>query len=431
MYKPIGLMFKKTDVIIGNPPWISLRHIKNEIYQNYVKERSKHYGLLDSYNFQNIANMELASLFFCQCIDNYLNDGGFISFVMPQSIIIASQHKNFVKFENPQTKLLKTYDLEYVDPLFRIPSCVIFAKKNEVTKYPVPMIKMSGKLPSNNLQLEDATKILKIEKTQYLPQTRKKKGGYYYDIFQRGAEITPRNFWFVDIESSKFLSFNPENPHVKSAANRDSKKPWKDIKMSGNIERQFFFNSILGPDIIPFGYLRRRMVIIPIVKNRNQVKMIDSNELAITTYDFKKYLEKVEEHWIKNATEKLKKKPIYDQINYNGNLINQKPDTKYKVIYAANGANMTCTVVKSTENYVFKIGESEFETDRFFVDMAMYYANVDSENEAYYLSAILNSHTINEFIKPHQSRGDFGPRNIHKTPLTFDIPKFDPKIKHI
>lgn len=50
-----------------------------------------------------------------------------------------------------------------------------------------------------------------------------------------------------------------------------------------------------------------------------------------------------------------------------------------------------------------------------------------SENEAHYLAAFLNSDYPNAMIKDFQSRGLFGPRDIHKTILDVALPKFDPK----
>ena len=52
-----------------------------------------------------------------------------------------------------------------------------------------------------------------------------------------------------------------------------------------------------------------------------------------------------------------------------------------------------------------------------------------SKSEAHYLAAFLNSGYPNEVIKDFQSRGLFGPRDIHKTILDVALPKFDPMNK--
>ena len=46
-----------------------------------------------------------------------------------------------------------------------------------------------------------------------------------------------------------------------------------------------------------------------------------------------------------------------------------------------------------------------------------------------YLAAILNSNVINKIIKPYQSRGKFGPRDICRLPFEQNVPQFDPDDK--
>ena len=76
MYKPIAISHQKVDAIIGNPPWLALQAMKNLSYQQYLKKKSLAYGLSDSKKIHNIPNLELATLFFCQCSEQYLNETG-------------------------------------------------------------------------------------------------------------------------------------------------------------------------------------------------------------------------------------------------------------------------------------------------------------------------------------------------------------------
>lgn len=48
------------------------------------------------------------------------------------------------------------------------------------------------------------------------------------------------------------------------------------------------------------------------------------------------------------------------------------------------------------------------------------------QSEAYFLAAIFNAPVTDALIKPMQSRGLFGPRDIHKKVLELPIPRFDP-----
>ncbi len=67
------------------------------------------------------------------------------------------------------------------------------------------------------------------------------------------------------------------------------------------------------------------------------------------------------------------------------------------------------------------VNEKEVKPKGFIVDVKI---ETESEMEAYYLSAILNSEMINRLIKPLQPGGLFGARTIHRRPLLFPIPEF-------
>ena len=425
MYKPITYTGKKVDIIIGNPPWIAQQAIKNESYQNFLKLESKKYDLVDSKKIHNIANLELASLFFCHCCDQYLKDTGSIAFVMPRSILIGSQHEKFLKFKKPQMNLRKILDLEKVTPLFRIPSCVLFADTSSETNYPVLKENISGKLPSFNSQLDKIGKIIETVNEEYTPAKRSTDHSYYHKKFAKGADIIPRSFWFMTIKNDSMLGFNPESPLVESEYNKYAKFPWSEVKITGNIDKQFLFNTILSTDIVPFGCMKRHLVFLPIFVDKTVKIINNSNELGLEYSNTKNMVQEIEKMWIKHNKEKSKQITAYEWVNYRNKLTLQNPFSEFKVLYVASATYLTCFVVKPKESFSFNIGDKKFNTSGFFADSTILYYDTDSEDEAFYLSSILNSTTLDKMIKPLQSAGSFGPRHIMKIPLTFPIPKFD------
>ena len=70
---------------------------------------------------------------------------------------------------------------------------------------------------------------------------------------------------------------------------------------------------------------------------------------------------------------------------------------------------------------------SKIKLNGFIAESKTYLFETNSADEAHYLSAILNSKVIDDKIKPFQTRGLWGARDIHRRPLLFPIPKFDPK----
>lgn len=427
MYKPIAIASRKIDAIVGNPPWIAQQAIHDVGYKRFLKEKSLEYGLAEPKEVNNIPNMELASLFFCQCVKQYLSPKGIIGFVLPRSVLDASQHVKFRKFLNPPVELFLIYDLKKVKPLFKIPSCVIFAKNSANTTYPVKSIELKGTLQSTNEKLTIAEKDLDNISSEFTPITREKNNSPYHKKFAKGADLIPRIFWFVDIKSDSFLGFDPENPHIISSENKNVKKPWNEFQMDGNVSKQFLFNTIVATDMVPFGILQRRLLFLPIVIKNNKVEVLDPSKIsALANTDTSKYLQNVEETWSQNRGRGTSSKyASYEWINYQNKLSNQTVKRKFKVLYVGSATYMTACVLKINEKYSFDIDGTQLNTNNFITDVATYYFDTDNENEANYLTAIFNSKILDDLIKPEQSKGDFGPRNIHKLPLTFNIPLYD------
>jgi hypothetical protein len=61
------------------------------------------------------------------------------------------------------------------------------------------------------------------------------------------------------------------------------------------------------------------------------------------------------------------------------------------------------------------------------IESTLYHYETNNLDEAYYLTAFLNSNVLDELIKPMQSKGEFGERDIHKKPLEFPVEKFNSK----
>lgn len=62
---------------------------------------------------------------------------------------------------------------------------------------------------------------------------------------------------------------------------------------------------------------------------------------------------------------------------------------------------------------------------QFFVESVTYVFYTSKIEEAYYLSAILNSSSPNELMKDFQAKGLFGARHVHKKILDIFYPLYD------
>jgi hypothetical protein len=114
---------------------------------------------------------------------------------------------------------------------------------------------------------------------------------------------------------------------------------------------------------------------------------------------------------------------IYERLDRVHGLSNQNPQTKYRVIYNTSGTNLTAAVVKN-ERIEFGIAGQVIAAKGFIVDHVTYVFELNDANQAFYLASVFNAPTIDNLIKPMQSRGLFGERHIHKKVLELPIPQF-------
>jgi hypothetical protein len=62
------------------------------------------------------------------------------------------------------------------------------------------------------------------------------------------------------------------------------------------------------------------------------------------------------------------------------------------------------------------------------IEHKLYWASVSGIDEARYLTAILNSDTLTELVRPLQSVGAFGPRDFDKYIFDLSIPLYDANV---
>jgi len=428
-YMPIVLSDSKFDVIVGNPPWISLKFMKNKEYQDFLKRLAFEYDLLDSRQATLISQIDTSTIFYVRCSDLYLRDGGIIAFVMPWSVLTgAKQHARFKEFRKPKMKLVKILDLERVEPLFNTRSCVLISVKGDPTSYPVKAVRYEGKLPRKNIKLDEALKYLSRSYYEYRPQPITESYSYYYDKFKAGAALYPRQFYFIDFVIHPKLGIDPKAPKVKTSEDLDEKEPWKGIRLEGQVEEDFIYVTVLGGDIVPFRCIRLRPVVLPVLVEGNAYKLYMPDELRYKGYKHAaEWFENVQRLWTEKATEKSKKNfpRFIDRINYQGLLTVQDPAKEFVVLYNVAGKNLASCVINKKELPKIPVGGVQIAPKGFIAEWTTMFYETKDVNEAYYLTAVLNSDVVNEAIKPLQTKGLFGERHIARRPLMLPIPKFD------
>jgi len=428
-------MFEKMfDYVVGNPPWIAYRYIANPEYQNIVKNLiAGTYGLVLDEHL--MTHMEMATLFFIRALDLYLKDGGLIGLVMPRAIFSADQHSNFRtgKAAKIKYKIAEIIDCENVEPLFYVPTCAIIAVKGSETAYPIKALIVSGKLPEDKhkiLPLAEAKRLLKIEVgnlylntigvrtwLDYKQISIQASRSYYYNYFKQGTTIVPQACWFVDVidVQQDFVAVQTSR-RVEVRGKVERKMPVLPV------EKKFVYGVFTSAEVLPFCHLPPNIAVLPILPEGSRYRIIRKEEALKAGYTkLAKWLEEAEKIWSEIRGKKEEKMTIYERLDFQQGLSQQNPRAKYRVVYLTSGTNLAATVI----NVEDVLKENQL-INGVIIESTLYHYDTDNAEEAYYIAAILNSSILDELIKPMQARGEFGARHIHKKPLEFPIPRYDP-----
>jgi len=400
-------IYNSFDLIIGNPPWLTYKDLNSKKYQEMIRELAEKLEIKPL--SQYITHIELAAIFFYAIPKKFLKEGGKVFFVITKSILNGDHCYKFRAFKPFDDLEIWDFPENY---FFNVPHICLKAKfigeqnyTSIESKYPI-----KAKIFDENLNLKEETlySSVKIEKNgaklilhhKDIKILEKLSGSPYKKLFFQGATLVPRTLIFFQIERKK------ENGTLVISSDPDiisrAKRNWDYHFQNIEIEKQFRFKTFLNKDLVPFLLKKKRNVFLPV----NDDYIFDENFLKQypKAYNFYQKINKVYQKKKKNTSEIA---TLFDNLNYWNKLTKQAKNRAYVVVYNASGSNLKAAVIFNGKKRVIVGSEN-------------YYYATDSKEEAYYLSAILNSPTLSKNIKLIKSS-----RHIHKRPFSFAIPLYE------
>jgi hypothetical protein len=411
---------QKVDFIVANPPWLSLRDVKDAGYRAKIKELAFDYGLVERTERKLFTQIDTATVFFAHAEHKFLRPGGGMGFVMPKSVVLpAKQHFAFQK-----TGFTAIHDFGGVQQLFKVPTCVLIRNPYAATEG-IPITLWSGDISpgERNLPWAQVREVLKSAAgTWSFPSSGPAQSLYYPHVLQ-GATLVPRSLWFVEPPTDRPVNLSSPFVHTARAIKAAAKEPWKRIEMRGRVEKEFLFGSVLAEDLLPFAVRRLRLVVLPLLERQGRFVLLNSLEiLGEGGLAASGWMEAAEKIWEKRK--KTDQPSIHEYINYDQKITNQDPSAQFVVLYNRSGTNIAAAYLTPAEHR----HASQVPIRGFVADNVTYRYYADSEDHALYLVGVLNSSVVNEAIKPYQSQGLQGERDIHRRPFEVcPIPLFSRK----
>jgi len=398
------------NVIVGNPPWVAYRHMSADLQKRFKElANGEKVYVGGRFGTQN----DLSALFTVRASHLYLRPSGRIAFVLPLAALTRGQ---FEKFRAGQ---FGSYNIAWdeawtmddsVEPLFPVPSCVVFGRKRAIASaMPGKVRAFSGRLPIRDASEAMTVGLLTETENADAPATAETSGGSAYrDQFRNGATLYPRLLALVERQQLGRLGPDPAAPSIVSRRVSSEKEPWKSqAGIEHSVEAEFLRPVLLGESILPYRLFCSFEGVVPV----HGTTVLDSTTAANPKRGFDKlagWLRLAEATWDENKAEATKL-TWSQQLNYNGKLASQFPIAPLRLVYAKSGSLPAACVIRD---------------ERAVIDHMLYWVAPASEEEAYYLAAILNSETARARAERYQARGQFGARHFDKVMFNLPIPLF-------
>jgi len=320
--------------------------------------------------------------------------------------------------------------------VFNVPSCVLFAGKEEnypprVRSYKLPSVEWSGNLPQKDVSWREAEQRLTTknltsriiylgERTALSSQkgrTSPNTPSPYAHGFHQGATILPRSFYFVTVRDLND-AVDPDRMYLAETDLKqaeEAKPPYDKAHLKGQVEGRFLFSTALSKHLLPFALQKPPTIVLPCDSNQEALTVLTADELRTKGYrEFAKWMREAEVIWNTARKQKAESQTLYERLDYHGELTRQSLKATFLVLYNAAGTNLAATVIDRRSIAL-----------PFVVEHKLYWGAFGEDEEAYYVAGHLKSTVANSEIKPFQSQGLMGERDIEKKVLDLPFPLFD------
>lgn len=418
-YRP-GLLSGQFNGLVSNPPWLALSGLAANPYREVLTSRAKLYGIRPS--GQSFLHLELGTTHLIHAVDRYLTPGASVACLVPGTIFNGHHHEPFRQREFLASQRPVPFELievwQVAPGTFKYPGAALIGhKKAPSTRPRTQQIKgflaqqgglEPGEFSTRNIGTQRTAWVLEKEG---LPI----EAGGMRELPQQGADLMPRSAVCVEVLSDTGAERRVDTPRQGSTWGYTIKaaKELKSERFPGQVASRFIYRMAQSENLLPF-LLGENCppVAIPADRDRQGVWRIYS-EADIRRMGFTQSARR-----FATINVKLKKvgkgKTLQLRIDERGKLTKQNfGDAGFLIVCGAGGKHIcaACLPVSAARDLI--------------IDQTFYWKVIPSEEEAWFVVGMLNSHALTAAIAPFNPKGAFGERHIHTLPYRL-IPVFNP-----
>lgn len=419
-YRP-GLVAGEFNGLVSNPPWLALSKIASNPYTEALRERAKYYGITPPGPAH--LHVEMATIFLLHAVERYLTKDSTVGCVLPESIMSAHNHNPFrmeAYASATRPVALRVDELWRVEKgTFKNEAVVLFGTKA------APTVPTSATIPGKVVSRGASqpiifNRIVRGQRTAWSENNMlgaNNAGFFKPAAFRQGADVMPRTLVFHSFARGRAVGTWNAAPITTASSERYLKADAKTHKSfsltASGLSDKVLFNVLLSHHLTPFDIGDGAKGILPITRTGTSGWVaLTSTQIAsmgaATSNAFNAILSALGA----GATTQ----GYFDRIDTDRHKLTNQSWTKGWLVFMGAGGSNVCAAYAPA---------ARFPQDKTVIDQTLYWAVVPSEDEALYLTGLLNSNAVNSVIGQFQPRGQFGARHVHKLPLGA-TPPYDP-----
>lgn len=407
--------------VVTNPPWLALSKIGSNPYRDALKNKAKKYGIMAP--AASHLHVEIATIFLLHAIDRYLTPGAVIACILPDTVLNGTHHEPFRSAKYLSAARPVSFEPDEIwkvaSQTFKNEAIVLFGRKARpkalVTKFIGREVNRKTDLSTNYHVVTSGGKTAWTTVTS-AAANQVQATASIGPQFRQGADAMPRGIIFHAAKKTTSTTWDL-GPITAASSSffylRSEGKVLKDFALTAQgITDQVMFDVLLSKHLAPYELSPGAKGLLPLKYGAKGWEARTGSELASFGSSTAGAIAKA---LTANGNETLD--GFFARVDTDRKkLTNQGWTDKNWLVFASAGGKLPCAAY---------VRGDKIPCSKTIIDQTLYWSSVKSEDEAIYITALINSPAVINVIVAHQPRGAFGERHIHK--LAFDrTPAFDP-----
>jgi hypothetical protein len=417
-YRP-GLLSGQFNGLVSNPPWLALSALADNPYKEMLTGRAGLYGIRPQ--GQSFLHLELGTTHLLHAVDRYLSIDAAIACLVPGTIFNGHHHEPFRQrkfLTSSRPVALEISEAWQVQPgTFKYPGAAVIGHKRAKAAGP-DAVKIGGYVAreSGLDAAEFSTRLLGERRSAWVLEKEGNPAAAAsgVPVPPQGADLMPRTAVCIEILNDGGAEYRVDTPSRASswAFTVKAAKELKDERFPGYVAPDFIHRMAQSENLLPF-VLGDHVAPIAIPARRDDSGAWQFfDEAQIRGMGFTQTARR-----FRAINKKLK------DVG-KGKTLQERIDERYKLSKQEFGGSGNLILAGAGGKYICAACLAVVEAADLVIDQTLYWQIVPNEEQAWFVTGMLNSDAMTRAILPFNPRGAFGERHVHGLPYRL-MPPFD------